>query len=509
MNKQNFIYTYIFIYDNEKIKELENIEKAKKLKFFEQVKHTDKFFVYFDKFYKNKIKKFNVLEYYKKKSNANFIITDFKDKYNFKFNDVFIYFFPNNLAFLVLDVEVNDYKTFEDLYKFNSLFVKIYSKQSNSYIIKSDTFSSKTDKTEIKEFCEKCNLSQNDKGDYVFTAKEIKEFFDKFNPYKIDKYLKDRIGLIKNDNEDNTYLLKNKLWEDLHYANYKKVEEELKPFRAVHYDTFFTSFYVDFVKINTKIEYYDNFNPLDTNYLHVYTTFIEDNLKENLEENFAKYEPFLHNKKSKGEILVADFFDIYQTQADWFIIGNEQNLINILKKETYDKIQTNIKNQRFLLYLFMSFQSVFLTMAENKLIFSNTGNFFKKVNFIIDSMDEYVEFLSNYNFVDISDEPSINSYYKFLQKNKNIHNKLDALKALSGFHRSFKNITQNLISKKSLIVWIILTPIIFKAINEIYKFIWDLLNGFCSSNLFWCGSLGVLIVVLAIVYMFFEKDKDN
>jgi hypothetical protein len=488
-----FTYTYSFLYDDKKIKDIDE-------EFIENIDYEDNFYVFLDKFFKEKIKKINVLKYYNN-SNIKFKITDLSKNFQFTLTNVYIYLFPNNIGLLTLDVCCES-KNLEELYYFNSLFVKIYSKEdSPCYIVKEKS----KDKLNIEE------KMQNYFNSYLINhkVKSIKKFYYFYNPYKDTKFEKEkktdlfktRVGLLEEEKD----LMNNISLKHLHYGNFKKILEELDTnICAIHFDTFITSLYIDFVKLNKKVEYYDNFNPLGVNFLYVYTTFIDNSLEKSHKENFAKYEPFLNNKKNKGEIIQSDFFNIYQSDTDWFIISNTQNLINILTKKTFDKSENSIYKQRFLIYLLILFQKLYLHILENKFIFTNSDSLIKKILFISDSRNDYIEFLNNYNFSEVSDEPSISNYYKNLKKNNQIDEKISNLRFILFFNKDIKESIRYVIDNKFIFA-IIMFFVIF-ILPIIYKFI----SSFLVTHLFITKILTIISVCIIIYIVFFNKyfEKD-
>lgn len=632
---QTFIYTYAFIYDEDKIRNIikeceeENSETIfnKFLKkninciISEKITIKDRIYVFLEKFFNEKVLKLDILKKYNIVPNSKFKITNLKKIFEFTLEKADIYIFPNNIGLLTFEINV-DYEL-EDLYEFNSLFVKVYAKAGDDlYVIRDNKFSNKS--TEDLDFINKNKIVCDENGNFICNAKDIKKYFSILNPYIdieekekkfrnelkkingifkkedkkevfIDKYLRPTVkeflifilenkitlddinykveefvkndlgdiltnfinneidenvnnekkykkfifnnikprleGLIQEIVKDKRYkypygrigLLENEIElindessDYLFYTNFKRINEKLtNKLTAIHFDTFITSFYIDFVKINKKIEYYDNFNPLGVNYLFVYTTFIEEFLKEEYKTNFSKYEPFLHNRKKRGEIIRADFYSIYQTQADWFIIGNSQNIVNILTKNVFDNVNSIIRNERFLIYLLVTFQKVYLTILENKFIFTNSKKIVKKILFIDNSVLEFIRYLNNYNFIDVADEPSINNYYKFLRKNSNIDGKIRTIGILSDLSSDIKKIFQYTMSNKWLAVLIIffVSPfftVIFKDImtlidrclNSLFHQIFIIIH---SCSYFECIVTLALIVLFILLLLFKPK----
>ena len=523
---QKFRYVHPFIYDDEKIKK-QMVEKSKK---YQEIKYKDRLLVSLDKMFKGKckednIKKIDILDYYnynKSSQHYDFCITDFRKIFKFNLEKANIYLFPNSIALLVVEVETKDDLSIEDLYYFNSMFISIFKQEGIPiYVVKKiDFFLNYKYEKIFQKFSKENYKIKNNIAHFTLeglkkeTAKK-KRIFKSYSPYK-DETIK-KLNKDSNKEISLTLLEKNanileqkKTFRNLHFGNFEDIHGILKrPFRAIHFDTFITSLFVDFVKLNKKTEYYDNFNPLGTNYMNVYTAFKEENLDEVYENNFSKYEPFLHNKKNAGSIKKIDFFDVYQTQADWFIITNEYNLINIVTPKTFHNVNGIIENQRFLVYLLVTFQNIYLTMSEIKAILTNTGNIIKTLQFTSSSVNQYIEFLNNYNFADISDEPSLNSYYHFLKKSKGIESKLSNLKLISTYNSSFKDILHNIIRNPFILVTVlfIIVPMLFKLVNLLDSYLAKEIE---KGNIFVISIfIGLIGVVMFYLYKNANKCKEN
>lgn len=350
---------------------------------------------------------------------------------------------------------------------------------------------------------------------------------EKYNPYKdnfLKEILKNKDGLVDNPKykEDKKIInfIKNNNYKNiksLHFKDFCNILNALhNNYDAIHFDTFFVSLFIRFVKLNKKFEYYDNFNPLGVNYLNLYATFIEpdrDNIKSLFDNNFDKYEPIFHYKNKIGIIKKVDFFDIKQIQSNTFILLNENNIINILYAKNIDNDFHFISNQWFLTYLFVSFQNVYLSLVLDKMILTNTDNIIKEIKFVKSATKEYINFVSNYNFTDISDDPELNSYYKFIKKNKTIEDKLDNIKLFTGYNKTLQEILLNSMSKENMliiIVLILLLPIAFKIYNFIFNKISDFFINkldyfFKNEQISYFFEILILLLIFSFIFLKFLK----
>ena len=163
---------------------------------------------------------------------------------------------------------------------------------------------------------------------------------------------------------------------DPDFENQQKIAQEKVIFNFIHCDTFISSMVMPYLKKNNGTLYYDNFNPIATNYVNSYITLTCDSetLNDEYENNFVSFEPLVSSKTSKGsKITQADFFDIYQSQADMFTLGNSRNIVHILDTKAKG-IKGNKEHDHFYVYLLTSVQKTFMLNIINSSIVQNQDN---------------------------------------------------------------------------------------------------------------------------------------
>ena len=452
MENKEFYYVHSFIYDKEKL------DKSK----FQPINFKDDFLVTFDKIFRdidfktteNIPAKINVLKRNKLK-NKKVFISDNKRIFEIVIENVDIYFFTNEIAFFVMKILPAKELSLEDLYYLNFLLTSFYKFEDKDeiYIAISD------DNLTLDKFKSFEAINYFLDGQ----CKEIKECLEKF-PFNNSKNKSDfdasRIGLLDCEKKEIKECLE-KNPEILHYKSINEIIDNIaNKHIKVHYDTFLTGFFIECVKINKSFNYYDNFNPLGVNFLFLYANFLlpEDKLKEEYEEKFVNYEPFLSNLPYKGFIKSIPY-KIIQPVSDMVTIGNQNNIINFINKDSncIDEIvgvNCNItENKELIIFLYVLFQNVYLLMMtsmfvvdynKEKKLSTSLKRYIDNINYIKHAIKKYNFFLVNHNFNSISDNPKFNNLYQFIRNLKEISLKLSDLKLIVGQYGSFKNIIQNI-----------------------------------------------------------------
>ena len=449
MDKE-FYYIHSFIYDKNKL----NKSKLQPINF------KDDFLVTFDKIFRdidfetteNIPAKINALNKVDLK-NKKLFISDNKKIFEIIIENVEIYFFTNEIAFFVMKILPAKETSLEELYYLNFLLTSFYKFE---------------DKDEIYIAISDNNLTLNDFKSFkpinYFLSEQnydIKECLKKF-PFNKNRneFDSSRIGLLKEEEKEIKKCLE-KNPEILHYKPINKIINKItsKPIK-VHYDTFLTGFFIEYVKINKSFNYYDNFNPLGVNFLFLYANFLfpESKLKQEYEEKFVNYEPFLSNLPYKGFIKNTPY-KIIQPVSDMVTIGNQNNIINFINKDSncIDEIvgvNCNVtENKELIIFLYILFQNVYLLMMtsmfvvdynKEKKLSTSLKRYIDNINYIKHAIKKYNFFLVNHNFNSISDNPKFNNLYQFIRNLKEIPAKLSDFKLIVGQYGSFKNIIQNI-----------------------------------------------------------------
>ena len=450
MKNKEFYYVHSFIYNKEKL------DKSK----LQPINFKDDFLVTFDKIFidfettENIPAKINVLNDIDLK-NKKVFISDNKKIFEIIIKDVKIYFFTNEIAFFVMKVLPAEELSLKDLYYLNFLLTSFYKFE---------------DKDEIYIAISDNNLTLDNfklfKAINYFLdgqCKEIKECLEKFplnNKRNRSDFDKSRIGLLEWEEEEIKKCLEQNP-EILHYKSINEIVNYIlnKPIK-VHYDTFLTGFFIDYVKINKSFNYYDNFNPLGVNFLFLNANFFlsKEELEREYEKKFTDYEPFLSNLPYKGFIKSIPY-KIIQPVSDMVSVGNQNNIINFINKDSncIDEI-VGVKckiteDKALIVFLYVLFQNVYLLMMTSMFVvdynkerelFVSLKRYIDNINYIKKAIKKYNFFLVNHNFNSISDNPEFNNLYQFLRNLKEIPAKLSDLKLVVGQYGSLKNIIQNI-----------------------------------------------------------------
>lgn len=208
------------------------------------------------------------------------------------------------------------------------------------------------------------------------------------------------------------------------------LEKEKNKLRYVDYDTFITSLIIKYVKPNKGVLFYDNFNPVATNYVNSYITLTCDGdaIDREAANNFVSFEPLISSKiKKGGKIAKPDYFEIYQSQSDMFAIGNSHNMVHILDKKNKDMV-TNKKEQHFYAYQLSQLQRSSILriinssvlnitdIAEKTSLRNRVNDSRKSYLMISESVEKYTKFLTNINFSIISNSSSVDNSYQFFRR---------------------------------------------------------------------------------------------
>ena len=454
MKDKEFYYIYSFIYDKKKL----NKSKLQPINF------KDDFLVTFDKIFRdidfetteNIPAKLNILNKNDQLlKDKKIFISDNKKIFEIVIENVDIYFLTNETAFFVMKVLPVENLSLAELYYLNFLLSSFYKFEDKDeiYIAISDKNLTLDDFKSFKAI----NYFLYNQSD------NIKKCLEKF-PFNNSKNKSDfdesRIGLLKNEEKEIKECLE-KNPEILHYKSINEIINKItNKILKVHYDTFLTGFFIDYVKTNKSFNYYDNFNPLGGNFLFLYANFFlsKEELKKEYEEKFVNYEPFLSNLPYKGFIKNIPY-KIIQPVSDMVTIGNQNNIINFINKDSncIDEIVgincNTTQNKELIIFLYVLFQNIYLLMLtsmfvvdynKEKRLLTILKRYIGNVNYIKNAIHKYHFFIVNHNFNSISDNPKFNNLYQFIRNLKEIPIKLSDLKLIVGQYGSFKNIIQNI-----------------------------------------------------------------
>ncbi len=267
----------------------------------------------------------------------------------------------------------------------------------------------------------------------------------------------------------------------LYFDNQKILTEKKRKkehiFDFIHYDTFITSLIMEYVKPNEGFQYYDTFNPGATSYINSYITLKCDSEVINKEytNNFVSFEPILSSKTSKGKkITNPDFFNIYQSQADIFTIGNSHNIVHIIDKDVDSNMKTNKEKDHFFVYLLTSMQRSFILNIINSSIVNinnleknnfNPSKIRKTYQKLSDALDDYNSYLTNVNFKVISNNSSVDSSYSFFRKCNEIDKLTSQWDIVSLKFNGWKSILSHVLNKHPTIF--ILTIVTFGLVIKL------------------------------------------
>jgi hypothetical protein len=496
MNNSEFYYIHPFIYDLELLTSKEDRLKT--------IDFKDDFLVFFDKLFRDveKGKTVNVPSKIKVTPEiTEYLITvEGNNKFfRFKIIDAEIYFFINDIAFFVLRIKPEDVKNKEELYELNYMLSSFYKFEDKKevYIVPYKEGLNPSDLDTDKKY-----IPQN--KEFPFIHKNDESSFDE-----------SRIGLCKKKEQEKINEILEENPQELHYRNINDILKLAEGrYDFIHYDTFITGFFIDYVKLNRSFFYYDNFNPLGENFLSFYCVvkLSENMLKYEYENNFKKYVPLLDFSKCKGVIKNSDFYHVMQIDSDVFAMGNQNNLIvfiNCEDKECSDEIEDLTcpycieedskspkrcrENKMLLIFMYVMFQYVSLIMLSTKFvvdydkeknIFNRAYLFYKNVNFIYKALKEYSVFLVNHNFSSISDKPMLNNAYRFLRKIKYIEEQLGNIKNIVGSFGSLQNIVKNI--SKTILMFLaamFVVLLIFKVLNMASNTVLEAFTGFIKSHI--------------------------
>jgi len=440
---------------------------------------------YVDRLYsKNKIFEFKNIS-----GNKLFILNNkYKLLHELKIIKIYIQFFSNNIAFLNIELNSNE-KDISRLYDINKRLTSFYTKKVETYITIGDDNLHKIDKkcvkNNLKDYVNLYNPDINKKpNDYPFSNNnDLKHFKGRVGPSSEEKYC----ITIDNDNilNDNYHFNINRhyLYFENHIKLIKKEKKEHKKIYYINYNTFITSLIIKYVKPNDGVLFYDNFNPIATNYINSYITLSCDSdiFKDEYNNNFISFEPLLSSKTNKGKYLFnIDYFNIYQSQTDIFTIGNSHNIVNILDKNIDINIKNNKKSMHFYTYQLSQLQRVSILRIINASIL-NIENIVGNIS-IIDrikkswksfkmtnkTISDYSNFLTNINFSIISNSSSIDNSYQFFRK----CNEVNLLTS------QWNNISFKLKDSKSILLYVLGKYAIFAIISLILLSIYskDIIN---------------------------------
>ena len=319
-----------------------------------------------------------------------------------------------------------------------------------------------------------------------YISDEIKEY--PLSSEKVDD-LRGRVGIIEKEKEQircqdckRHYLYFEK---QLELVN-KKKEQENK-FEFVHYDTFITSLILKYVAVNTRLKYYDNFNPISTSYINSYITLVCDGIADEYKNNFILFEPLLNSKGSKGEnITNSDFFNVYQSQADMFTLGNSHSIVHILDKRAKD-IKNNKETTHFYTYMLTTVQRNFiLNIISSSIV--NINNIDNKTASVSDiwhtfkqlsnTLDKFNMFLTNYNFKVISNNSSVDNSYNFFRECNEVDKLTSQWSSISSKMNDWKSILSHILQKRPVYLFVLfaMIGIIIKTFNHITDNLFSLIS---------------------------------
>lgn len=526
----SIILSYSFIYDPQKIQDDDCSNELPKI---------ENLLSYADRIYeKNRLYDFNILD--NKKSKEVFLKIENKNSanlslYKLKIEYVKILFFQDNIATLYLKVIPNT-KSLQDYYEINRALTQFYAKQKGyeAYI-----YAGEQSKLEIKiseqEFIELLQVKEVEKdsqkyidaldkevpnGRVIFEDKSVvlKKTKIKEEPYIIVKplqikgltkiivkkyypnYIPDEDESIKSINHEYPERIaltkkekakfKNEKLVPRHYFEFKdqidsvnSKYQKYNSYEFLHYDTFITSFIIKFVAENTGFKYYDNFNPIATNYINSYITIECNNLDEEYKNNFVLFEPLINSKISQGkQIVQTDFFHVYQSQSDTFTIGNSHAILHLLDKNSKN-IKTNKEETHFHIYMLTSVQRNFILNIINTSIVNISGfdkkdftlkNLYHTFHYLVDTVDKYNTFLTDYNFQVISNSSSVDNSYSFFRKCNEVDKLASQWNSISFKVKDWKSILEHILQKRPSLFFlaILIAGVGLKTLNSIIDYIW-------------------------------------
>jgi len=385
--------------------------------------------------------------------------------------------------------------------EFTKAFYKIYIAKNKKYELYSphekndDSF----DENQEEIFKDRASYCKN-----IFTRAFYKIFIAKNNEscyphetphYPFDKSrektFKDRVGYckkeFKNINQQNEEFTQENIGNRhyLYFENQQKLAEDTEKFDFIHCDTFISSMVMKYLKKNDGTLYYDNFNPIATNYVNSYITLICDAeiINDEYKKNFVSFEPLISSKTNKGsKITQSDFFHIYQSQADIFTLGNSRNILHILDKKA-KLMKSNKEHDHLFVYLLTSVQKIFLLNIINSSIVQNQKlNTIKIYSWLSKAKDNYNRFLTNYNFKVISNNSSVDSSYHFFRKCNRVDELSSQWNDVSFTFDDSKSILGHIIKLHPVltifITIIVSIPFLWQLISKYYEMLAKILNFF-------------------------------
>jgi len=527
----SMILSYNFIYNESIFKEMK-INENRLPKIENLLSYTDRLFT------NNKIIKYDkqLIFLYVKGS-----------LYKLKIDDMNILFFENKIAILYIKLSSKDFSDIQKLYKINKALTNFYTKKNDSYVYigKNDPLLIKLPiekfKTQIKNIDREYSDTiikalenkipenkivfddeyiqiksiQNEKEIIVhacikkynkFTETFSLENYSLYNPHNKDKRdypfsdehkeFKGRVGFSKDEQEkiikqnkefdlDNTYNRHYMYFEQQKkLVNNKKEKEHI--FNFIHYDTFITSLILEYIDTNESFQYYDTFNPRATSYINNYISLTCNSnvINKEYEKNFISFEPLISSKTIKGgKITNPDFFNIYQSQADIFTIGNSHNIVHIIDKNASNGVQNNKEKDHFFVYLLTCMQRSFILNIINSSIVNinnlehgklNLKEIRKTYSKLSKALNNYNNYLTNVNFHVISNSSSVDSSYSFFRKCNEIDKLTSQWNIVSKKFHDWKSILSHVLSKHPVISFltIITFGLIIKLINNGLNALW-------------------------------------
>ena len=394
------------------------------------------------------------------------------DKKKFKsyeliIKDIYILFFENNMAFLNLKLKYMG-EDLEELYKINKSLTNFYTKIDQTFVAVGDknhniiNMSSEEYENGIKKYenippetneekplLKTFKIDKNSKiysafiktyspvvkKDYPFAnedaSDELKSFQDRVGPTKVDK----NIIHLQNEEDYEGEVNEHYLYFQNQQKLNKKIKKEEKQLRYIDYDTFITSLIIKYVKPNNGVLFYDNFNPIATNYINSYITISCDSsmIKEAVNDNFLSFEPLISSKPLKGKCITnPDYFNIFQSQSDMFTIGNSHNIVHILdnciEKNTLKSIKDRKASAHFYTYQLSQLQRSSILriinasilnvndIVQERTLYRKIIDSYKTYRMINKSVEDYAKYLTNINFSIISNSSSMDNSYQFFRK---------------------------------------------------------------------------------------------
>jgi hypothetical protein len=374
----------------------------------------------------------------------------------------------------MLKATKNVVSTYQEVFKHKSLQLATYLSKEREEMIKIELL-------EINEFTQMLldtyyptytpYISQ-DKKEYPLSGEKIDDFSGRVGIVE-----EEREALEKQESQRHYLYFENQL---------KLVNKSAKEgkYEFVHYDTFITSFILKYVAVNSRLKYYDNFNPLSTSYINSYITLVCEGIEDEYENNFISFEPLVNSKASKGKkITNSDFFNTYQSQADMFTIGNSHSIVHILDKNV-ENLKNNKETTHFYTYLLTTTQRNFIlniistsivninNIGDQKVSLKDTIHNFQQLT---KTLDKYNTFLTNYNFKIISNSSSVDNSYNFFRKCNEVDKLTSQWSAISFKMKDWKSILSHILHKKPLYLFGIMM-IALALLNVFNHIINDLFN---------------------------------